>query len=151
MILDRNEWKVVFGNYREIIRDMMKVKVTQSWLTLCHLMNYRVHGILQARILEWIAFPFSRGSSQPRNCTQVSCIAGGFFTNLATREAQEIWYKCTQTQILWFLRILWILEVCVLKINTPLIPEDAVIFCLERQWVLILFIFLSNRSPHQKD
>ena len=151
MILDRNEWKVVFGNYREIIRDTMKVKVTQSWLTLCHPMNYRVHGILQARILEWIAFPFSRGSSQPRNCTQVSCIAGGFFTNLATREAQEIWYKCTQTQILWFLRILWILEVCVLKINTPLIPEDAVIFCLERQWVLILFIFLSNRSPHQKD
>ena len=151
MILDRNEGKVVFGNYREIIRDTMKVKVTQSWLTLCHPMNYRVHGILQARILEWIAFPFSRGSSQPRNCTQVSCIAGGFFTNFATREAQEIWYKCTQTQILWFLRILWILEVCVLKINTPLIPEDAVIFCLERQWVLILFIFLSNRSPHQKD
>ena len=38
------------------------------------------HGILQARILEWGAFPFSRGSSQPRDRTQVSCIAGGFFT-----------------------------------------------------------------------
>ena len=38
------------------------------------------HGILQARILEWIAIPFSRGSSQPRDQTQVSCTAGIFFT-----------------------------------------------------------------------
>ena len=49
-------------------------------------MGYRVHGILQASILEWVAFPFSKGSSQPRDPTQVSCIAGGFFTNWATRE-----------------------------------------------------------------
>ena len=40
-------------------------------------MDYTVHGILQARILEWVAFPFSRGSSQPRDGTQVSRIAGG--------------------------------------------------------------------------
>ena len=40
-----------------------------------------VHGILQARILEWVAFPLSSGSSQSRNQTGVSCIAGGFFTN----------------------------------------------------------------------
>ena len=40
-----------------------------------------VHGILQARILEWLAVLFSRGSSQPRDQTQVSCIAGGFFTS----------------------------------------------------------------------
>ena len=39
-------------------------------------MDYIVHGILQVRILEWVAFPFSRGSSQPRDQTQVSCIAG---------------------------------------------------------------------------
>ena len=39
-----------------------------------------IHGILQARILEWVAIPFFRGSSQPRGQTQVSCIAGGFFT-----------------------------------------------------------------------
>ena len=51
---------------------------------------YTVHGILQARILEWVAFPFSTGSSQPRGRTQVSCIAGGFFTRWATREA---WHK----------------------------------------------------------
>ena len=45
-----------------------------------------VHGIFQARILEWVAFPFARGSSQPRDRTQVSHIAGGFFTSWATRE-----------------------------------------------------------------
>ena len=54
-------------------------------------MNSIVHGILQARILGWVAFPFSRGSSQLRYLTQVSCIAGGFFTSWATREAQECW------------------------------------------------------------
>ena len=48
-------------------------------------------GILQARIPEWIAMPSSRGSSQPRDKTQVSRIAGGFFTSWATREAQEYW------------------------------------------------------------
>ena len=42
-----------------------------------------VHGILQARILEWVAFPFSRGTSQPRNWTQVSRIAGKFFISWA--------------------------------------------------------------------
>ena len=105
------------------------VKVTQSCLTLCNPMDCTVHGILQARILEWAAFPFLQGifptqgsnpriphcrqilyqlshkasprilewvadpfsnrSSWPRNQTRVSCIAWGFFTNWATREAQE--------------------------------------------------------------
>ena len=46
----------------------------------CSLPGYSVHGVLQAVILEWVAMPSSRGSSQPRNQTQVSCIAGGFFT-----------------------------------------------------------------------
>ena len=65
----------------------MKVKVTQSFPTLCDPMDYTVHGILQARILEWVALPFSRGSSQPRDWTQVSHFAGGFFTIWVTREA----------------------------------------------------------------
>ena len=47
-------------------------------------------GILQARILEWVAMPSSRGSSWPRDRTQVSCIAGGFFTVWATKEAQYL-------------------------------------------------------------
>ena len=52
-----------------------KVKVTKC-PTLSEPMDHTVHGILQARILEWIAFPFSRGSSQTRDRTQVSHIAG---------------------------------------------------------------------------
>ena len=53
-------------------------------------MGCTVPGIVQARILEWVAFPFSRGSSQPRDQTQVSRIAGGFFTSWATREAPNL-------------------------------------------------------------
>ena len=62
---------------------------SQSLLVLsdCGTMDYTVQGFLQAKILEWVAFPFSRGSSQPRDWTQVSCIAGGFFTSWATGEA----------------------------------------------------------------
>ena len=62
-----------------------KVKVAQLCLTLYDPMGYTVHGILQVRILEWVAFPFSRGFSQARDRTQVSHIAGGFFTSWATR------------------------------------------------------------------
>ena len=58
----------------------VKVKVSQLCPTLWDLMDSTVHGILQARILEWVAFPFSRGSSQARDQTQVSHTAGGFFT-----------------------------------------------------------------------
>ena len=60
-----------------LIRWEKKVKVAQSCLTLCNPMDSAVHGMLQARILECVAFPFSRGSSQPKDQTQVSCIAGG--------------------------------------------------------------------------
>ena len=70
------------------------VKVTRSCPTLCHLMDCRlpgssVHGILQARILEWVSIYSSRGTSQPRDRTQVSHIVGIFFTIWATREAQK--------------------------------------------------------------
>ena len=54
-------------------------------------MDYTVHGILQVRMLEWVAFPFSKGSYQPKDWTQVSHIAGRFFTSWATGEAQECW------------------------------------------------------------
>ena len=69
----------------------MKVKVAQSCPTFWDPMDHIVRGILKARILKWVAFPFSRGYSQPRDRTQVSRIAGGFFTRWATREAQEYW------------------------------------------------------------
>ena len=57
------------------------MKVAQSCLTLCNPMDYTIHGILQARILACVAFPFSRRSSQPRDVTQVSNIADGLFTS----------------------------------------------------------------------
>ena len=74
------------------------VVLIQSWPPLCDPIDCSppgssVHGILQARILEWVAMPFSRGSSPPRDWTQVSHIAGGFFTFWATREAQEYWNR----------------------------------------------------------
>ena len=65
------------------------MKVAQLCPTLCDSTDYTVHGILQARILEWVVFPFSRGSSEPRNRTQVSHIAGKFFTSWTITEAQE--------------------------------------------------------------
>ena len=74
---------------------MNEVKVTQSCPTLCELMDYTDHGILQARILKWVAVPFSRGSSQPRDWTQVSHIAGGFFTSWAIKEAQWLFLYST--------------------------------------------------------
>ena len=67
-------------------------KLLQSFLTRCDSMDcslpgFSVHGIFQTRILVWVAIPFSRGSSWPRDGTQVSCITGIFFTVWATREA----------------------------------------------------------------
>ena len=59
----------------------VNVKVAQSCPTLCDPMDYTVRGILQARILEWVAVPFSRGSFLPRNRTQVSHIVGRFFAS----------------------------------------------------------------------
>ena len=66
------------------------MKVAQSCLTL-FATTRTAHGILQARILEWVAFPFSRESPQPSDRTQVFHIGGRFFTSWATREAQEYW------------------------------------------------------------
>ena len=70
----------------------MKVLVSPSGPTLCNPMDFSlpdssVHGILQARILEWVAIPFSRGSCRPGNKTQVSCTASRFLTICDTREA----------------------------------------------------------------
>ena len=85
----------------------VKVEVTQLCPTLWYPMDYTVHGILQARILEWVAFPFSRGSSQPRDRTQVSHIVGGFFTSWATRTGYSLQQKpCTWNSMPWTLRLM---------------------------------------------
>ena len=64
---------------------MKEVLIIQLYPTLCNRMDYSppgfsVHGIFQARILEWVPIPFSRGSSRPKDQSLVSCIAGRFFT-----------------------------------------------------------------------
>ena len=68
-----------------------EVKVPQSCPTVCDPTDYTAHGILQARILEWVAISFSRGSSQGRDRIRVSRMAGWFCTSWATREAEEYW------------------------------------------------------------
>ena len=73
----------------------VQVKIAQSCPTLCDPMDYSlpgssVHGILQARILEWVAVPFSRGSSQPKNRTQVSRIGNRFITLWATKKLMSL-------------------------------------------------------------
>ena len=94
------------------IRMKVKVLVTQSCLTFCDSMHCSppassVHGILPARMLEWVAIPFSRGSSWPSDRTQVSCTADIFFTVWATRVKQQhditcilgkLWLLCNQRQ-----------------------------------------------------
>ena len=61
------------------VKSLSRVQLFATpWPTLWDPMDYTVHGILQARVLEWVAFPFSRGSFQPRDQAQVSCIAGRF-------------------------------------------------------------------------
>ena len=88
---------------RTAFKDIQWIKFTWTWTTWscsvvsdclrpmdCSLPGSSVHGTFQARVLEWIAISFSKGSSQPRDWTQVFCTAGGFFTVRATREAHFI-------------------------------------------------------------
>ena len=89
----------------------MKVLVTQLCLTLCHPKDCNppgssVHGILQARILEWVALHFSRGSSPPRDWTCVSCIASRFYTIWATKEAQSYSYSMPKFMETWIFKTL---------------------------------------------
>ena len=81
-------------DYRTILRWNLRSKVAQScpslWHpTVCSLPGSSVHGIFLARVLEWVAISFSRGSSRPRDRTRVSSIADRRFTVGATREAQN--------------------------------------------------------------
>ena len=71
-----------------------------KWKSLCDPMDYTVHGILQTRILEWVAIPFSKGSSQPRNRTQVSHVAGRFFYHLS-HQASPAFMQLIQQILTW--------------------------------------------------
>ena len=105
---------VVSGGYNKIPEDML---VTQCCLALCDPMDCSppgsfVHGILQARLLEWVSIPFSRGSSQPRDQTRVSYTAHRFFSVWATRKYTRGWVAY------WHL-FLMVLEAGKSKIKVP--------------------------------
>ena len=105
---DDHNFPVQLGRLEGHHHPMLCVRVAQSCLTLCNPMDWSppgssVHGILQTRILEWVAISFSRGSSQLREQAQVSCIAGRFFTvwvwkplqrEPLQREIHAKWNKC---------------------------------------------------------
>ena len=99
---------VVRGSHTCVSPDMSRMEcllfclVTKSRATLCNPMAYSlpgsfVHGASQTRILEWVAIPFSRASSQSRDQTCISCIAGGFFTTEPPGKL-SICYFCLLTQ-----------------------------------------------------
>ena len=82
----------------------------------CSLPGFSVHGILQARILQWVAMPFSRGSSPSRDWIQVSCTAGRFFTISATRGSLIFHVECIKTYIYIYIYICVCVCVCVYKL-----------------------------------
>ena len=87
----------------------VEVRVAQSWPTLCDPMDYPVHGILQARILEWVAFPFSNVTSQPRDGTQVSVslitsVASWFIQTASPSPYKDLQKSCLS----WFPLPLWL-------------------------------------------
>ena len=115
----------------------MCVLVTQPCPALCYPVNCSlagssVHRILQAGILEWVAIPFSRGSSWPRDWTWISCIASRFFTVWTTRESQVIiifshfihfffwgfWYFLLSDQSVFFLMAVYVILGIILHLKT---------------------------------
>ena len=125
------KWLFIVCNFKSEV----KVKVAQSCLTVTPWTVVVVHGILQARMLEQVAFPFSRASSQPGDRAQVSCIAGRFFTSWATGKPN-------------FVYILWIFFPCQQIYN---IPFSNCIYFIE--WVcysllrfFCCYVHLSNNA-----
>ena len=80
----------------------IRIQMNSLWppQTVAHQASLSM-GILQARILEWVAIPFSRGSSQLRDQNQVSLIGGRFFTIWSTRKALLIQYRRIQIKNVW--------------------------------------------------
>ena len=146
----------LFGKVREI---------AQLCLTLCNLMDCSlpgssVHGIFQARILEWVSISFSRGSSLSRDWTWVSCTAGRFFTVWAIREANSKQKKIISGMLRLFLcqpQVTgWILHVLRLNFQSGLseswdyLLSDIQIFLfMHYLWAIILHTTLMGSASLQ--
>ena len=142
----------------------VKVLVTQSCLTLCDPMDCSlpgssVHGIFQARVLEWAAISFSRGSCQPRDHTQVSCTAGRIFTIWATRETRphRVWAILKVFSPSGLIGVIWKVRLILAEEILTLISVDQLLTCLregpleiqkspELDSTLLPFIFLSSKT-----
>ena len=119
----RNSVSSFLKDLRTAFHRESESEVAQSCLILCYPMDCSppgssVHGILQARVLEWVAISFSRGSSRPRDWTHVSSIADRCFTIWATREAPLI-IKVLLIRIFW-LHIgtqLWTSNACIIQMQ----------------------------------
>ena len=112
-------------------------EVAQSCLTLCDAMDCSpptssIHGIFQARVLEWVAFSFSRGSSRPREQTQVSWTAGWRFTLWATREAMSMnlgrYWEVVRDREAWHAAIHWVTKSQIQLGKWTTIVNDLLIF-----------------------
>ena len=82
-----------------LLQGIFPTQRSNPGLPHCRWILYQLSHQGSPRILEWVAYPFSSRSSQPTNQTGVSCIAGGFFTNLAIKEAHRYIYICTYLYI----------------------------------------------------
>ena len=172
--MNRFTWKIsklyskiaffLIGEHRQVlvqelsiqnVLKVVKVLVTQLRPTLCNSVDcsppgFSVHGILQARILEWVAIPSSEGSSLSRDWTQVSCIAGGFFTIWATTEAYNgVQYQRTSRSLLTYTRSVgWKLETCSALAPVAAWTVDAVCISLAQVIAIaaLIDIWKSNNS-----
>ena len=78
-----------------LFQGILPTQGSNPGLPHCRQILYQLSHKGSPRLLEWVAYPFSRGTSRPRNRTRVSCIAGGFLTNWALREAHSIFMNCS--------------------------------------------------------
>ena len=143
------------------------MKIAQLCPTICDATDSTVHGILQARILKGVAYPFSRVSSQPRNWTSLSCIEVRLFTNWDITEARtckkSIARTCKKSQK--FLKIVILPHSVSLSGPSPSLLIQCTFGCLHFSiwlfgiralcslyftlWVLIFWIHFQNMWPHE--
>ena len=89
-----------------LLQGIFPTQGSNPGLLHCRQILYQLSYWGSPRVLEWVAYPFSRGSSQARNWTGISCIAGGFFTSWATREALHTLYtNCKFLVLMLYLAI----------------------------------------------